>query len=92
MTDPAGHRSRKALAALLWIFVKTLSALAAVFVLIRVIAPSLMDDHNDIAFWTGVLCWPAAVVVAVGALVWIIRDIRGLGSVPLLIERLPDRD
>lgn len=92
MADQAGLRSRESLAALLRIFIKTLVAIAAVFCLVRVIAPSLMDDHNDVAFWSGVLCWPLAAVVAVGAVVWIARDIRGLGMAPIPPKRLPPGD
>jgi hypothetical protein len=45
-------------------------------VLVRLIAPSLMDVHNDLVFWLGVACWPAAAVVAFFAGTWIYRDIR----------------
>ncbi len=92
MVDPVGHRSHEARLTLLRIFIKTLFAVAVVFVLVRIVSPSLMDDHNDIAFWSGVLCWPLAVIVAVGGLVWIARDIRGLGAPHILPKRLPERD
>jgi hypothetical protein len=93
MADPSGLRSRESLAALLRIFIKTLVGIAAVFVLVRIISPDLMDIHSDLAFWAGLLCWPLALVVAVGAVIWIARDIRGLGASRLLPQRLPaERD
>jgi hypothetical protein len=92
MADQPGHRSRESLAVLLRIFIKTLAAVAAVFVLVRIVSPELMDHHNDLAFWAGVLCWPLAAVVAVGAVVWIARDVRGLGAAGTSLQRLPERE
>ena len=60
------------------IFIKLLLAAIAVFVLTRVLSPMLMDVRNNFAFWTGVACWPAAVVVVVWAMAWIIGDLRTL--------------
>ncbi len=61
-----------------WLVLKVLAVIAALFVLLRLISPNLMTAHNDILFWLGVLCWPAAVLVVLWSGVWIARDIRAL--------------
>jgi uncharacterized protein involved in cysteine biosynthesis len=57
---------------------KTLAVVAAVFVLLRLAAPNLMNTHNDVLFWLGVLCWPAAGLLVLWAGAWITRDIAAL--------------
>ena len=59
---------------LIRLVVKLALAVAAVFVLVRIAAPNLMDMHNDLAFWAGVACWPAALIVGLAAAAWIRRD------------------
>ena len=93
MAETTGRRSRETLAALLRLFVKTLAAAAIVFVLARIVSPDLMNIKNDIAFWAGLACWPLAIIVGVGAALWIARDIRRLGGdARLPVIRHPDRD
>ena len=57
---------------------KVLAVIAALFVLLRLISPNLMTAHNDILFWLGVACWPAAVLLVLWSGVWIARDVRAL--------------
>ena len=93
MADAAGRRSSKTLTALLALFIKTLAAAAIVFVLVRIVAPDLMDIKNDFAFWAGLACWPLALILGVVCALWIARDIRRLGSgAQLPVIRHPDRD
>jgi hypothetical protein len=55
-----------------WLVLKVLAVAAAVFVLLRLAAPNLMNTHND------VLCWPAAGLLVLWAGAWIARDIAAL--------------
>jgi hypothetical protein len=61
-----------------WLVLKVLAVAAAVFVLLRLAAPNLMNTHNDVLFWLGVLCWPAAGLLVLWAGAWIARDIAAL--------------
>ncbi len=49
-----------------------------VFVLVAFAAPMLMDIRSNLAFWTGVACWPLAVLVGLVAAAWARRDLRAL--------------
>ena len=61
--------------AITWLLLKILATAALLFVLLRLISPLLMTQHNDLTFWIGAACWPAALVVAVWAAVWISQDL-----------------
>lgn len=74
MVDPAAVRNKPSLSFLIRLVVKVTLALAAVFGLVRIAAPNLMDMHSDLAFWVGVACWPAALILGLAAVAWIRRD------------------
>ncbi len=61
-----------------WLVLKVLAVIAALFVLLRLASPNLMTTHNDILFWLGVACWPAAVILVLWSGVWVARDVRAL--------------
>jgi hypothetical protein len=73
--------STRIVSAITWLLIKMVLTAAALFVLLRVVSPSLMTLHNNLSFWIGAACWPLALVLAIWAVVWISRDvglIRGL--------------
>ncbi|MDR3509871.1 MAG: hypothetical protein P4L64_18445 [Caulobacteraceae bacterium] len=76
MSEPVGSSRGPSAALVVGVFVKVIVALAVVFILVRILAPTLMDYHNDILFWLGAACWPLAIIVAIFAGSWIYRDIR----------------
>ena len=60
---------------------KILLVLIAAFVLARMAAPALMDiSHNSIAFYLGVLCYPASLFVLGWGGFWVWLDISKFRS------------
>ena len=78
MDDPSEQPHRFDRVKATWLVLKVLAVIGALFVLLRLISPNLMTAHNDILYWLGVLCWPAAVLVVLWCGVWIARDLRAL--------------
>lgn len=55
--------------------------LVAAFILARIAAPALMDiSHNSIAFYLGVLCYPASLFVLGWGGFWVWLDITKFRS------------
>jgi uncharacterized integral membrane protein len=78
MDDPSEPAFRFDRLKATWLVLKVLAVIAALFVLLRLASPNLMTAHNDILFWIGVACWPAAVLLVIWSGVWIARDVRAL--------------
>ena len=50
---------------------KTIILFFGVFLLVRVIAPSLMDIHSTFAFIIGAMCFPAAILLLLWGALWL---------------------
>ncbi|QUD88853.1 hypothetical protein [Phenylobacterium montanum] len=60
------------------IVVELVAAAVLAFALAAFAAPMLMNIRSNLAFWTGVACWPLAGAVILVAAALAIRDIRTL--------------
>lgn len=58
------------------IVIELLAAAVTAFVLLAFAAPMLMDIRSNLAFWSGVACWPLAGLVLVLAGVQVRRDLE----------------
>lgn len=58
------------------IVIELLAAAVTAFALAAFAAPMLMDIRSNLAFWSGVACWPLAGLVLVLAGVQVRRDLK----------------
>jgi hypothetical protein len=60
------------------IVIELLAAAVTAFVLLAFAAPMLMDIRSNLAFWSGVGCWPLAGLIVVLAVFQARRDLKEL--------------
>jgi hypothetical protein len=89
MGDDLGASSTRIARAISWLLLKILATLAALFLLLRVISPSLMTRHDDVSFWVGAACWPLALVLLIWAVIWITQDLKAIRGLLNDRKRLP---